>query len=172
MSHMPENFNPYEVSASVAAGDITEAPIEASYRKKLITWIVVFLLNLPLPLFFGSSMVAGAGVVGMVSAILFLLMAGVFATSRFPRLLSALQVGGVVTAVSQFLPILHMFAGVVAMSVTHQIVATAGANADDFNVMPECTLFVGGFCATFITAGIVLFVAAAIGGLVQAVRRR
>ena len=117
-------------------------------------------------------MVAGAGVVGMVSAILFLLMAGVFATSRFPRLLSALQVGGVVTAVSQFLPILHMFAGVVAMSVTHQIVATAGANADDFNVMPECTLFVGGFCATFITAGIVLFVAAAIGGLVQAVRRR
>lgn len=168
MSNTPENFNPYE--APTAAGDSAVDGVGKSYGRTLIGWIVVVLLNLPVPLFFGHSIVKGAGIVGLLMAILAIFLAGVFATSRFPRLIAMFQVGGIVTALSQFLPILQIVAGAVAISVTEQI--TSVAHGDDFEVLPEGATFLGGFCATSITAGIVLFAAAAIGAVIQVVRGR
>lgn len=168
MTHTPENFNPYE--APVAADNWPLAPVEKSYGRKLIGWIVILLLNLPVPLFFGQSIVSGAGTVGMMLAILTILVAGVFATFRFPQLIEVLQVGGIVTALSQFMPILHFIAGAVAIGITEQI--TSVANGDESNVLPEGVSFLGGFCATSITAGIVLLVAAAIGAVIQVLRGR
>lgn len=160
------DHNPY--TAPVSANEVSS--VNDSPRGFLGTtlgWVTMFLLNLPLPLMLGASVSSDSGEVGMAVCVLCLLAVGVVTCRRSPEVMRAISIGAAVTALSQFFPILHIVAGLFAFAAADTL--GFGSEADELP-LHAANSFVGGFIATLVTALIVLFVAAAIGALIQFAR--
>lgn len=97
-------------------------------------WAAVLLANLVVPLWFGSSVTANCGQMGMCLGILVVWLLGHFIVARLNRLRGPLVVGGVVVALSQYILIGHIVAGLIAMSAVNQVAEGPMTNARAFAV--------------------------------------
>lgn len=170
MTESLDQFNPYQAPTSGHSPSLEMNQVEQQ-PASVAAWVLVYSLNLPVPFFFGIVVTDGTGKFGMVLAVVVLLAAGVFATRRYPRTLTAISIGGLVTALSQFYPMLQMFAGMAALFVTEAL-SLSDSGAVGAGGFENVGTVLGGFCATCITAFIEIIVAAMVGGLVQLARRQ
>lgn len=79
-----------------------------------ITWVVVFLLNLILPCLASWNM--GHSGVGIFLAIVILLVGSTWLLVRKPNLAQPALVGGAITALTQFVPVLQLVVGLLCLA--------------------------------------------------------
>ena len=108
----------------------------------LFAWVVVFLYNLPVPLFFGWWITKYGERIGMVIAIIVCFAAGYWVCASVRRIGVCLIIGGIPIGISQLVPVLQMAAGFVAMAI--------GRNVGLLNSADATNKF-GGFLLTSIT---------------------
>jgi hypothetical protein len=118
-------------------------------------WVVVFVLNLVIPLMYGLSAARGDARFGMLLGIAILLALGCWASLASRTIGMALLVGGGIVALSQFLPALQILAGLIAVGAAGIIDGTGGRMA--------VGSFLGGLVATVVTGGILIGIALALG---------
>lgn len=121
-------------------------------------WFVVFLFNLPLPLLFGFGMTSRAGTFGMLAGLGVVWLIGHRAVAHVREVRAPLMIGGVVVAFSQFLPLLQICAGALAL---------VAVTSHDFDKVESAG---DGFAVTVLTAALLAVVALVIGfGLCAAI---
>ncbi len=126
----------------------------------LIAWSCVYAVNLIGPVYWGSMVTRDGGRVGMLIGIIVVFVLGwrVCYVSRSTVL--TVVYGGWIVAASQFLPILHLFAGGIG------IAAAEPMSGGDGNL----NTVLGGFIATLVTGCILIALAAAFGVIIQGIR--
>ena len=106
--------NPYEAPQS---SGISRIPKVASVEFRLLwAWALVFILNLPVPIFFAVPFSTRYSLFGLAGILLLFLLAGLVVCRQFARLGQCLVAGSLLTALSQFVPLLQLFSGLVAIS--------------------------------------------------------
>lgn len=108
--------NPYEVTAAIEPASEEQTPDIVSPRRLVTTWIVVFLVNLPIPVMFGGYVVdSPGGYMGMAVGCVLWCSLGIFLCyGRHARHVQATIRGGWLVALTQFYPMLHMLIGMLA----------------------------------------------------------
>ncbi len=97
-------------------------------------WGAVLLVNLVVPLWFGATVTANGGQMGMCLGVIVVWLLGHFAVARLSALRGPLVVGGVVVALSQYVLIGHIIAGLIALSAVNQVADGPLTNASAFAV--------------------------------------
>lgn len=132
MSTNPVDENPY---AAPALHEIpTPEQLPTNLKGLRIRWCVMVAVNVPLPAFFGLQATSGAGRIGMPIGIVFVAVIGLALCPRFPRVMSNLCRGAVLTAFSQFYPVMHMFIGIMAIGICHNIPGYDGNMSGVFQI--------------------------------------
>ena len=168
MSTEFQDQNPYRAPNADSTDGPWHARVGRQLRFTVAAWVIIFLLNLPFPLFCGMDVTSGIATLGMFAAIVLLLSAGVVLCVRLPGVMRTLMIGSVVTAISQFLPLLQIVAGLLAISAAKVLGLLAVAT--QFGNMRTVSFF-GGLLITLITAGIMMLVALGSGWILQLVYR-
>jgi hypothetical protein len=130
----------------------------------LAAWVVVFLVNLPIPVMFGNALTEGNARLGMVMGTVLLgLVGGVFCQRSY-RICLALNSGGWVVALTQFVAIPQFIAGSIGLLVS----TTLGMADPNFDAgRNEMTLWAGGFVTTIVTGALLMGLALGIGLVFQ-----
>ncbi len=154
---MTAEFNPYQSPTSINTGDspTSDAPRRVD-RVAFITWPIVFGLNMIVPLLFGLAITYEHGRIGLCAASGLLLAAGWLLCYASPPAARRLILGSAVLAFTQFLPIIQIFAGMIAISVV--------GSDPLFEEGPDVTELAG-FAMTFIVGTILLALAGGLGVL-------
>ena len=162
MTDSTSDVNPY-AAPTVQAVEV-ESTGRASAHMATVAWLMAVLINLPVPVMLGISCTRGPGQIGMLIGVLAFAGIGLMLCRRSPRLMKDLSFGSVLTALSQFFPILHMYVGMAALTI-----CTLGATNGDMTGVVEITM------ATVLTGvGLIipsLVVGVLIGGLVRLVTK-
>ncbi len=142
------------------AADPLSLPPESGVRRRRIAWAVVFAANLVTPIFFSWYITSEHGRVGMLAAIGLLWLLGHYGCGKSQDHSRTLIVGGACVALSQFFPLLQMFAGLASLSVVNVLgqMPTVG----EMPSTPPTEL--GGFLATTLTGCLLIAVAWLVGG--------
>ena len=91
-------------------------PVHDKPVDSYVPWFcLVFILNLPVPFFIGTMVNAYHNTLVMVIGCVILLAIGCFIGTRRKRIAFSLTVGGLVVALTQFAPILHVMVGAVVV---------------------------------------------------------
>lgn len=162
---MSQETNPYE-SPQVVDAPIhgIDEPPRLLTKWRSIDWTFVFVLNLILPVLLGwqitnSSAKFGAAIVTSVFYAI-----GLWACVRLPRYFVAIAKGGLFIAVFQFVPILHIVFGSIAMGVAELM---GHVTPDPFDLQNDTTGTVnsitGGMIVTLLTGTPLIFIAVAVG---------
>jgi hypothetical protein len=122
------------------------------------TWTPVFALNLMVPLFFGWMVTQEGGRIGMGAGIALLWYLGYCLFGLSEACGRALVIGGVLVAVVQFCPILHILAGLASVGLADALWHGSFA---DMRINTE----IGGFIATLVMGLLMMGVAAVIGAI-------
>jgi hypothetical protein len=131
-------------------------------RRSIIAWLVVVACNLPIPVHFAFQVTDSGARVGMVLAVSVIAALGAACCAIDWQLGWIVTVGGVVVALSQVLPMLQFFTGLIALGIAAQLGLTAsGAGIE------RAAGVLGGSLVTMITAGILIGVAAVVGLVLQ-----
>lgn len=119
-------------------------------RVWLWAWGFVLLINLPIPLIFGSDVTKGIGAFGMLAGIAVVWLMGHFAVAHVCTIRMPLLVGGLCVAVSQGFPVAHIVAGMLALD-------TVAGGIDGAQSVPVV------FAVTLLTAALLAVAALMIG---------
>lgn len=168
---MSKETNPYESPQIVDTSDPQASAEELATPLKLcIWWTILFPINMIVPLAF-SGMEARKNqdaIRGMGYACLLLYGLGLVFCARSRFVSRALCFGGLICALSNFFPILQFVCGSIGLEIaryfgllTHNPEMIEGQDLG----YDQLTTSAGGFVATFITGGLVIFVALAIGAM-------
>lgn len=128
-------------------------------RPPRIGWLVVFALNLCVPLFFGWEITRDGGRYGMISAIALLWLIGHYLCGKSQTWAFLLPVGGGIVAATQFVPILQIISGMIGVTLAGPL----ELDLDLDRQTPEISTVLGGFLATVVT-GCLLTMAAVVFG--------
>jgi hypothetical protein len=130
----------------------------------LAAWAVVFLVNLPVPVMFGSSLTEGNARLGMIVGTALLgLVGGVFCQRSY-RICLGMNSGGLVVALTQVVAIPQFIAGMIGLTVSTAL----GLAEPNFDVPRyEMTLWAGGFVTTIVTGALLMGLALGIGLVFQ-----
>lgn len=133
-----------------------DAPAEPYSRGWQWAWAFVFLVNLPIPLIFGSEATEGVGRFTMLAGVAVVWLIGHFIVSRVSAIRAQLLVGGLCVAISQGFPIAHVLAGLMAF--------------DAVGVSPVGTLSPpASFAVTLLTAALLAVAALTVGFALHAI---
>jgi len=154
--------NPYE-SPLEPAVEMRRAP-RPSARTLHIAWAVVFAINVALPLLLGLPTANDSGRFGIVAAMVLALLAGFYVCANYRRLAQALVAGGALVGVSQLLPALQIFAGILGMAAAESLGLVIDGNDE---VQVTITSAVAGLVVTTVTGGALITAAVALGLLLQ-----
>lgn len=162
---MSDTSNPYVAPES----PLVPQPADDSEPLKgtpglLFGWVVVFLVNLPIPVMFGSSLTEGNARIGMtVGTVLLGLVGGIFCQRSY-RIGMAMTSGGLVVALTQVVAIPQFLAGAIGLMVS----TTLGLADPNFDVgRNEMTLLPGGLVTTIVTGTLLMGLALGIGLVFQ-----
>jgi len=115
MDSQPQS-NPYQPSDSDFISESVERRVIHSPLVLSIQWTVVVLFNVIVPLMLSWSMTQGVGHFGVGLGVLLILLLGYWASVGMPLFVLFTIRGGVLVALSQFFPVLHLIAGLLAVS--------------------------------------------------------
>lgn len=159
--------NPYSPPTEAAADPVVPPPPaeRGSKVNLLVAWPVVLGVNLLVPLLFAAELLGPRGWSGVLVAVALFLVGGWWLCLAHSGIAKRLLVGSGVVAFSQFLPILHLIAGVIAVEVGLflEVISSQGDNA----IGPEIKTFLGGMLVTTLTGLILAVVALIIGSLLM-----
>ena len=130
---------------------------EARERPPWVAWLVVYAINLILPLHFGWTVTRGGGRVGMLSCTLLPFALGCRVCFLSRTAILTVVWGGWVVAAFQCVAVLHIVAGAIGLRTALALGLVTGQRADDVGTV------LGGAMATVVTGGILLAVAAVFG---------
>jgi MFS family permease len=165
-----EEHNPYEPpkSSTMPPPD----PDPSSRRARAWTygaWIFVCAINMAVPLLFSATLTEEHGRLGMLLAVVSFFFCGCFLCAFQRGLALAVIIGGVIVALTQLFPILHIVAGWIGMAVGDALgLADFGTGDQSPRLLNE----LGGFVVTLITGGILMAIATGIGLAIQWFRAR
>jgi hypothetical protein len=125
----------------------------------LVAWFAVFVVNLIVPLLFGLMVTTSGGRIGMAIAVIVFFAAGCWICANFRKIGNLLIIGGIPIGLSQVLPILQMFSGLVGNAICHAL-----RLMDEFGETPK---ELGGFLVTLITGAILMTASAGSGFVIQ-----
>ena len=156
--------NPYEAPQS-AAPKVAPRPVP---WRLYIGWTFALAANLVVPLGLGWEMAARVGRVGIGIAVVMLWVLGLVACGPQRKAMRIIAAGSILTALSQFVPVLQFLAGIFGLGVASLMERLAGVKpvvGEPHSSTPAVTSEFAGFVATMVTAGLVL-VAAFVSGLI------
>ncbi|WP_152051697.1 hypothetical protein [Tautonia marina] len=162
---MSDASNPYLAPES----PMIDRPADLSRPRKgtpglLVGWVIVFLVNLPIPVMFGSALTEGNARIGMTVGTVALGLVGGLFCQRSYRIALALTAGGVAVAITQVIAIPQFIAGSIGLMVS----TTLGLADPNFDVgSNEMTLWSGGLVTTLVTGSLLMGLALGIGLLFQ-----
>lgn len=156
-------FDPYRASATPGKAEADEERGPSPWL--MVSWLVVFAINLPIPLWFGWSFAEGDGRAGVIAALPLIFAIGIFGCGVARKVGLALVVGGVIVALSQFFPVLQIVAGVFGIAVGRVLglVEDGGGDVLD-STIPSLA---GGFVVTLATAAALIGPAVVMGSLLS-----
>ena len=131
----------------------------------ILPWMGVYLVNLIVPLYFGSLVTRGLGKAGMVIGILLVFSLGCLLCFVSRKIILAIVYGGWIVAASQFFPLLHIFAGSIGIRAASALGMTTTHRPDDVDVDTA----LGGVLATVVTGAILLAVSSILGLVIQGI---
>lgn len=129
-------------------------------------WFAVYVANLLAPLIFGSIATSNGGFFGMALGIAILWLAGQALCARSKDLATTIVPGAVVVALTQLFPITQFYAGLMSL----KLISKLGQTQAEPVLIPKRITQLGGFLATLITGGQLLFLAWLIGIAIRVVR--
>jgi hypothetical protein len=153
--------NPYESPQPIADTVPSAAPREAP---PYLAWTLVFGINLLVPLLLSANVGAKHGTRGIAVAVLVLLAAGLVICAVRPGLARIFIGGSVVTAVLQFVPIVQMTVGMIAITLLED--AGLMSRENDWSP-PAIESDLGGFVLTTMVGAGLLAAALQLGLLVD-----
>lgn len=138
----------------------------------ILAWLGVAAINMVVPLLLSFTATPSSGKIGIVVGVVFV-FAAVYGISRLERKLALpVWIGAIFVAFSQFFPILHVFAGLIALSAA-RLVDELLVPQSQSNHSPLFAQSVGGtFIATLVMAGLLLIVSAGIGFAIKSITWR
>lgn len=139
------------------ATDSSLPPIKFD-RAAAIWWTINVITNLPVCLFLGWDCTSRQGRWGMFAGIAVVLLTGLYAGAFVPRLMRVINLGGILTATTQWFPILPMMLGSIAVRIAESLKLGFGAMEEDLNRVPLAGE-AGAFLATLIVAAGTIFIA-------------
>jgi len=156
-----QDINPYEAPSANSPLPAAQSP-SIFFQKPWVVqsaWFLAVAINLPVPLMFGFSLTAvGAARLGMLIGIAAVYGTGVWICVHRAEVMWRLIVGSVFTALSQFLPMLHMLVGIVAMGIS-KFIFDPDRERDQIEAIPEVVL-------TTLLTGIGLILPSIVMGLI------
>lgn len=140
--NVEQDINPYEAPSAHSPLPAAQSPSTFFQKPRVVqsAWFLAVAINLPLPLWLGFNATAdGAARLGMPIGIVTVYGTGVWICSHRPEVMWRLIVGSMFTAVTQFLPILHMLVGIAAMGIS-KFIFDAKREREQIESIPEAVL--------------------------------
>jgi len=131
---------------------------------RFLSWTIVYVLNLIIPVLFAVSVVSGWGWLGVVLAVFTYWILGVYVCKASKSITQALLVGGFFVGFSQFSPLLHYCAGSIALNLEARSWLHTPTDSP-IDMRYHIGGSSGAFLATAITGGILIGVALFLGFL-------
>jgi hypothetical protein len=162
--------NPYQPPLGDAANEriVTAVDSEASTvstsrtGRLVLWWLVSFAVNLIIPVLFGSEVVVEHGIWGGAFAVAGTALLGIQACRWWPGFMRRINVGAVLVAISQLMPIVQLIAGLIAISIAEKV---GLARAEEGQLVQQANSELGGFVITLVTGAILLGVSLIVGSL-------
>jgi hypothetical protein len=152
--------NPYEAPTSALRVPLPNGDEDRRGGGWLyFAWGAVFAVNMIVPLLFGLSTTSAHGRIGMTAASMLFLAWGCWLCAVRRQFAAPLIFGAVLVGVSQLVPILHVIAGLIGLTVG-QILGLA-------DTRDKVTSEFGGFVVTFVTGGMLIAASAFTGWLIR-----
>lgn len=129
-------------------------------------WSNVYLVNLPVPLFFGFLVTSGGGWIGMGCGVIVTWCLGQIVCLWSGTLRKALVIGGCVVALTQLFPVLQF----ILVGIAVDLWEGATGISFDGGPQPRTALEFSGFAVTLLTAQMHIAIAVAVGYLALGVR--
>lgn len=167
------DLNPYQSPGNEAINPAHANQDLRETRRIKLAWVGVFLLNLCMPVFFGSLVTERGGRSGMFAGVALLFVIGYRLCTSAQRIGRTLVVGGVAVGLMQVFPAVQMMAGIVGFCAVSTL-QLEGPDPDD--VMLRVRSDSSGFVLTIVTGGLLMAAAFVAGllvcGLFAAAQRR
>lgn len=119
-------------------------------------WLLVFLGNLPVPLFLAIGAVRNGGYLGMAASLFLFWLVGYRACSQSPFFAKRIVIGGAIVGMFQVWPLPQLLAGITGL-------ALAEADQEEYFTNTLAISEWQGFLATSITGGLLMSAAVVIG---------
>jgi hypothetical protein len=160
-----EGRNPYEAPKTSATEGSPKRAGDRRYASRLhLAWVIVFLLNLVVPGFFGWMVTESGGRNGMLIATLLLLALGYGACGAARRTARTLVFGGLLVTITQFFPLVQIVAGFIGLGIGEAI---GQADMSDDALPGQVKSEAGGFLITLVTGGLLMAISLVAGGFLR-----
>jgi len=172
--------NPYQVLPSASADNLSAPGGDGNkVSRRVGAWVIVFLLNLPVPVMLGKDTISGAaGALGMtVGCLLWCGLGIVLCFGTLAKHVEATSLGGILVALSQVMPIVQMMSGMIAMGIVSLVGEVLQVKVG-FGDVPPFTDVTGvgrvalAGCLTLITGLLLIGLAFVLGHGMRAISRQ
>ena len=160
--NLHSNSNPFEPSESTIAPEVKSPRVIHSPLVLSIQWTVVVLVNLIVPYLLAGGMTGPMGGWGIFMGVVLVLLFGVWASRAIPMGVLLTVRGGVLVALSQFFPLIHLMAGILSIDFHRRTGIIPAEQLDRGNVG-----FLSALLLTVSTGGILLMISCGLGVILK-----
>lgn len=159
--------NPYQAPASL---DLPKMHPKGYWA---LWWSLIFSVNLVVPALFASGLLEDGGHLGVVVGVLILLAISIPVQMRFPRMIKWTRLAGLIVAMSQLLPMLHIIAGSIGIGVATSLGFLRELTVDEQDYMFSPPMSApAALVTTLVTGAILLFAVAVLALLLKTIMDR
>jgi len=160
--NLHSNTNPFEPSESTIAPEAKPRRVIHSPLVLSIQWTVVVLVNLIVPYLIAGEMTGPMGGWGIFLGVVLVLLFGAWASRAIPMGVLLTVRGGVLVALSQFFPVIHLLAGLLSIDFHRRTGIIPAEQLDRGNLG-----FFSALLLTVSTGGILLMISCGLGGILK-----
>ena len=160
--NLHSNSNPFEPSESTIAPEVNSRRVIYSPLVLSIQWTVVVLVNLIVPYLLAGGMTGPMGSWGIFLGVVLVLLFGFWASRAIPMGVLLTVRGGVLVALSQFFPLIHLMAGILSIDFHRRTGIIPAEQLDRGNVG-----FLSALLLTVSTGGILLMISCGLGVILK-----
>jgi hypothetical protein len=160
--NLHSNTNPFEPSESTIAPEVKSRRVIHSPLVLSIQWTVVVLVNLIVPYLLAGGMTGPMGGWGIFLGVVLVLLFGFWASRAIPMGVLLTVRGGVLVALSQFFPLIHLLAGMLSIDFHRRTGIIPAEQLDRGNLG-----FLSALLLTVSTGGILLTISCGLGVILK-----